>query len=411
MNKRIFGNNTWVTNDDLFSGFNNNDLIVGGSGCGKTGSYVIPNICEAYGNMIVTDTKSQLHKKLSPHLKQSGYTVHVLDFVNPERSVAYNPLHYIRKNHGKYNEKDIVSLARALVPMMDQDEPFWENSARTVVTFLIAFTLEAMDESEHSMLTLCELYKILLNDSSEMEQWLYDHPDSFALRKYNALKGVMNVERTWHCIGQFVAEALDPFDFKEMENIFGNHNHEEFKISNLWKQKEVVFLNISDTDRYADRMANIFYTQAMQQLCLYADELDDGRLKRPVRFILDDFAANAYIEDFDKLISVIRSRNISCSIIVQSLTQLESMYSKTQANTIITNCDHILYLGGQDIETAKYIGNRCDKTEDTILQMKTGQAYLIERGSIGKLIERIPPYKRLQSKRKEHLAEDAILTE
>ena len=123
-----------------------------------------------------------------------------------------------------------------------------------------------------------------------------------------------------------------------------------------------------------------------------------------MRFVLDDFAANVYIENFDKLVSVIRSRNISVSIILQSLTQLQSMYSKEQADTIVTNCDHLLYLGGQDIETARYVGYRSNRTEDNILLMPIGKAYLIERGKRGILIDRIPPYGK-ESLPPEYLAE------
>ena len=123
-----------------------------------------------------------------------------------------------------------------------------------------------------------------------------------------------------------------------------------------------------------------------------------------MRFVLDDFAANVYIENFDKLVSVIRSRNISVSIILQSLTQLQSMYSKEQADTIVTNCDHLLYLGGQDIETARYVGYRSNRTEDNILLMPIGKAYLIERGKRGILIDRIPPYEK-ESLPPEYLAE------
>lgn len=245
------------------------------------------------------------------------------------------------------------------------------------------------------MSSIVELYRQLgmENGKKRFEVWCMEHPNSFAAKKYAMFCGVMNVDRTWGCISQFLAEALEPFDFREMEYIFGRTGAgKKINLSDLWEKKKVIFLNISDTDRYADRVANLFYTQALQVLCAEADLRNEGRLPRPVRFILDDFAANVYIEDFDKLISVIRSRNISVSVILQSLTQLQSMYSKEQADTIVTNCDHLLYLGGQDIETARYIGYRSNKTEDHILLMPIGKAYLIERGKLGIMVDRVPPY-------------------
>ena len=154
-NCRILGKGQWISNDDIKSGLNNNDLIIGGTGSGKTGGYVIPNIRQANGNMVITDTKSILYKKLGKELEKQGYDVSILDFVNPERSDTYNPLEYIRTvNHfglADYNHKDIISLSRVLVPTRIKHDPFWEESARTVMAFLIAFTLEALREEDHCM--------------------------------------------------------------------------------------------------------------------------------------------------------------------------------------------------------------------------------------------------------------------
>ena len=399
-NSRILGKGQWVSNDDIGSGYNNNDLIIGGSGSGKTGGYVIPNVRLGNENMIITDTKSTLYRRLGKELRQQGYDVSVLDFANPEKSDGYNPLSYIRvEKRGKdeeYSNKDIVSLARILVPIKVKNDPFWEDSARTVMSFLIAFTMEGLRKEDHCMTSVVELFRQLNREDGRkrFELWCMEHPNSFAAKKYAMFQGIIHTEKTWSCITQFLAEALEPYDFREMEMIFGNKKTDRANIrfSDLWQKKKAIFLNISDTDRYADRTASLFYTQAFQVLCARADRETSGRLPRPVRFILDDFAANVYIENFDKLISVIRSRNMSVSVILQSLTQLQSMYTKEQASTIVTNCDHLLYLGGQDIETAKYVGYRSNKTEDNVLLMPMGKAYLIERGRKGVLIDRIPPY-------------------
>lgn len=164
-NCRILGKGQWISNDDIKSGLNNNDLIIGGTGSGKTGGYVIPNIRQANGNMVITDTKSILYKKLGKELEKQGYDVSILDFVNPERSDTYNPLEYIRTvNHfglADYNHKDIISLSRVLVPTRIKHDPFWEESARTVMAFLIAFTLEALREEDHCMSSIVELYRQL----------------------------------------------------------------------------------------------------------------------------------------------------------------------------------------------------------------------------------------------------------
>ena len=160
----------------------------------------------------------------------------------------------------------------------------------------------------------------------------------------------------------------------------------------MGKQKAVLFINVSDTDRTFDRIINAFYSQALDMLCKMADANPDSRLKVPVRIIMDDFAANTCIPHFDKTISVIRSRDISVSIILQSLTQLESMYTYAEAATIINNCDHMLYLGGQDLRTVEYIGTRANKTPESILSMQLDKAYLFTRGQQAKLVEKVNPF-------------------
>ena len=403
----------YASDDDVKTGMNNNDLIIGCSGSGKTGGYVIPNIRRAHGSMVITDTKGQLYNKLGKDLENKGYKVYLLDFINPENSMKYNPLDYIRRKPEKsgkeknrkggcsYSTRDITSLSHILCPVSQGDrEPFWQQSAQTVVAFLIAFTLEALVPEEHNMISALEIFRELCTTSGRnaIEQWCDDNPDSFAAKKYRMFSGIYEADRTWACIQQFAAEALQPFDYDEIATMFDTAYRSTNKsrlldLHKIGREKTAVFLNVSDTDRFADQLVNLFYMQAMQVLCEDADHtLPMGRLKIPVRFILDDFAANAYIENFDKLISVIRSRNISVSVILQNMTQLYSLYSEAEASTILNNCDHILYLGGQDITTAEYIGQRACKTAENILLMPCNKAYLIEKGSRGELVDKITPY-------------------
>ena len=150
-----------------------------------------------------------------------------------------------------------------------------------------------------------------------------------------------------------------------------------------------LFVNVSDMDRSFDRLVNVFYTQAIQQLCREADRNPDGRLKVPVRIILDDFATNVVIPDFDKIILVIRSRELSVSVILQSISQLETLYTPAQAMTILNGCDHMLYLGGQDVDTADYISIKANKPIENILNMGLGDAYLFERGAKPRKVEKL----------------------
>ena len=406
MGFRILGEGKRISNDTRITNLNNNDLIVGSTGCGKTGGYVIPNILHSQSSMIIADTKCNLHKKLSADLRMRGYEIHVVDFVNPEKSSAYNPLDYIRFNDKtqNYNEQDIMSISAVLIPMSyAKDDAFWVISARTVLNCLIGYVLEAFEPSDRNLTSVLAVFKVLTSQVENtntnkngqpsvtfLEEWKLQNPESFAVKKYEMFKGVLGTEKTWSCIFQFVSSGLDLFDFNEAKEMFSGES--TFKINDIGKKKCAVFLNISDTDRTLDKLVNIFYTQAFQNLCREADENTDGRLDVPVRIFLDDFATNTYIPDFEKLISVIRSREISVSIILQSLTQLETLYTTPQATTIVNNCDHIVYLGSNDLKTAEYVATKMSKSPESVLCMPTNTMYLLSRGEKGECLNKIKPY-------------------
>lgn len=394
LNSRILGKNVFVSNDARSTGLNNNDLIVGVSGSGKTGGYVIPNVERCQESMIIADTKSNLYKKLYVKLVKAGYDVHVIDFVNLDNSDAYNPLDYIKngKVPGTLREQDILSIAAAMVPITAKNDPFWEESARTVLASLIAFVKEALPESEQNLESVNRLYKTLGCDTGKrlFEELEAENPESFAVKKYAAYSNLFDAEKTWACVRKFLTCALDLYDLAETKNMFNRKS--AFNIRDIGSKKTAVFVNVSDTDRAFDRLANVFYTQVFHELCAAADESPGGRLKVPVRIILDDFATNIYIPNFDKIISVIRSREISVSLILQSISQLQTLYTLPQAKTIINGCDHLLYLGGTDVDTAQFIGTKANKTADTILNMKLDDAYLFSRGELPQMIEKVPPY-------------------
>lgn len=399
-NSRILGKDIYVSNDCKKTGLNNNDLIVGVSGSGKTGGYVIPNIERCKESMVVADTKGNLYKRHCKKLKKEGYKVYLLDFVNMENSCSYNPLDYIRpgKKPNTFKQQDILTIARAMCPDIAKDDPFWDESARMVLASLIAFVKEALPKEEQNLVSVCKLFKLLgggRGANKEFEQIFSEleaeYKDSFAVKKYKGYNKVLESERTWGCICQFVSRSVDIYDLEEAKTMFDGKG--DFHISQLGEQKTAVFVNISDTDRAFDSLINVFYTQLLHELCAVADRTEEGCLKVPVRIILDDFATNVYIPDFDKIISVIRSRGVSVSLILQSISQLETLYTPAQAKTIINGCDHLLYLGGQDVDTAQYIAIKANRTTENILNMKLNDAYLFSRGELPRMIEKVPPYR------------------
>lgn len=398
--ERVLARNVTVSNDTRRTGLNNNDLIIGSSGAGKTGGYVIPNIQNITGSLVVSDTKGSLEMRFTKELREQGYEVHVLDLVNPLRSCGYNPLDGIRRyKDGSYREQDVLTIANTIMPSLDKREPFWEKAAASYLAFLIAYGLEVLPKREQNMCSICELHHAYIqpNGSLLFLKWIKDHPDTFSAKKYFEIQSSMNADKMWSSINEFANRALAPFDFREARNIFDNQKY--FDLRSLGRKKTVLFLNTSDTDRTFDDLINVFYTQTLQLLCSEADQNTDGRLQVPVRIIMDDFAASARIPDFDKVISVIRSRDISVSLILQSMTQLESMYEHAAAATIINNCDHLLYLGAQDTETAEYIGYRAMRTPEDILCMPRDKAYLLTSGERAQLVDKIRPYSTVNTSR------------
>lgn len=389
---RILAKDRTISNDTWVTGLANNDLIIGNSGSGKTSGYVIPNINQHFGSYVVADTKGNLANKLAPSLKDDGYDIYTLDFVNLSKSIKYNPLEYIRRyDDGSYNEQDVHSIAAILLPMNSNiKDPYWEYAARTVIECCIAYVLESLAPEEQNLVNVSKVLNELGTEHAKKMFAALEHnnPSSLAVKKFKRLTKNEKAEKMFASTQGIAAEAFSFFDMNCAEQVFAGETL--FKISDLGNKKTVLFVNISDTDRSSDTAANLFYCQALQVLCRCADEQPDSRLKVPVRFILDDFGCNTKMPNFDKVISVIRSREISVSIILQSITQLKSMYSPAEASTIINNCDHILYLGsGSDIETAEFIGVRTNQPPNTVLNMPNSKAYLFERGKKAELVDKI----------------------
>ena len=410
---RILAQGHFVSNDTRSTGLNNNDLIVGPTGSGKTRGYVKPNLLQMCESAIVTDTKGSLRHEIGPVLEQAGYRVIDFDFTNVAESSGYNPLDFVRANPhtGAPFEQDILKIAAALVPTEDRDDPFWDHAARNLLGCYLGFILEFVDPRER---TLDRAARMLANSSSDpktressittetiLDRFAQEHPDSFAARKWRAFKPTTGAERMYASVLGILSEKLDPLTFDGVAQMYARPERINFR--ELGQRKTVVFLTVSDTDRSLDRLISLFYTQALQELCDFADsECPGATLPVPVRLYLDDFATNCRIADFDKTISTIRSRNIAVSVVLQSITQLETLYAHADAMTIVNGCDHLLYLGGQDVETAEFIAKKACKTVESILDVPVSDAWLFERGTRARQVRRFdleshPLYEQLQA--------------
>lgn len=379
-------NNTWLT------GRNNNDLIIGPSGAGKTTSYVLPNILNAAESMVVVDTKGNLYSKTADRLRQKGHHVLLLDFTDLQHSpVGYNPLDYVRRDEsGEPNEQDIMAISAAIMPDESvSNDPFWSRISRLVLESAIAYVLEYT--SDTTMTSVAELM-------SELTTGVFDrlftevgeiNPDSLCYRRYALWRNMRQAEKMTASVAGIVGEAMAALTSRGARVLYENPKRVNFY--DLADRKTAVFLNISDSDPSQYKLVSLFYTQVLHVLCDYADRRPSSRLPIPVRLYLDDFASNLVIPAFDKVISVIRSREISVSIMLQSITQLNAMYGEDRAKTIIANCDHCLLLGCNDVDTARYFSVKANTSLHRILDMGLDCAWLFERGSKAREVAKPTP--------------------
>ena len=370
--------------DCLTTGLNNNVLVVGTSGSGKTRSIVEPNLLQANGSYVVSDPKGNLYQKYKRYLEQKGYIVRKLDFTRPENSAHYNFFHYIRR------EQDIVKIAHMFISDREPGsvrnlDPFWDQAAQLLYESVIAYLWEFCPESDwnlRNMLELIDNCKVEEDNADEknildllMEEGEKMNSDSFAVRHYRRFR--VAASKTLKSILITANAKMGAYDTKELSEMLAT---DDVDIASIGKQKTALFVVVSDTDRSLDGLANLFFTQAMNELCEYADTAcQHNELPIPVQFILDDFATNCRIDEFPRMIASIRSRGISAMLMIQAESQLSQAYDE-DGRTIVGNCDTYVYLGGNDLETADAVAKRCNLPLEKVLNMPVGSNWIFRRG-------------------------------
>lgn len=367
--------------DDFETRLNNNVAVVGTTGAAKTRTVITPNLLECQGSYIVTDPKGNLYKKWGPYMKKKGYRVVRLSFIHPEQSVHYNPLKYAKTT------QQIQQLSSALVNngRSYSTDRFWDDTSLMLINSLIAFVNESSEvgEDDHNFHSILELLRcagrsgnskksFLTSMMAELEE---ENKNSWAVKQFKNVNQAP--DKTYDTIVTTSIAKFCAFDTEELAEMM---KYDEIDLPSIGQKKTAVFVEVSDSDRSMDLLINMFFTQAMNQLCTYADEkCENNQLPVPVRFFMDDFATNCRIDNFENMISNIRSRKISVILILQSLSQLEASYGHS-AHTIADNCDTLIYMGGNDPETAHQIAIRCDKTTQTILHMPLCTSWIFRRG-------------------------------
>ena len=343
---------------------NKNILVIGGSGSGKTRFFCKPSLLQAHSSYVCTDPKGTLLPEIGTFLERKKYRIKCLNLINFRKSMKYNPLSYIR------SEKDILKLVNALIMNTKGEgekssEDFWVKAERLYYSALIGYIWYEATEEEKNFITLLDLINASeAREDDETYQSPVDllfsqleerEPDHFAVKQYRKFK--MAAGKTLKSILISCGARLAPFDIKELRDLM---EYDELELDTLGDQKTALFVILSDTDSTFNFVAALMYSQLFNLLCDKADDFYGGRLPVHVRLILDEFANIGQIPNFDKLIATIRSREISASIILQSQSQLKTIY-KDAADTIVGNCDSTLFLGGKEKSTLKEISELLGK--------------------------------------------------
>ena len=345
---------------------NKNVIVIGGSGSGKTRFYVKPNLMQMgkYISYVVTDPKGTIIIECGMMLVRNGYKIKVLNTINFSKSMHYNPFHYIR------SEKDILKLVNTIMVNTKGEgekssEDFWSKAERLLYCALIGYIWYEAPEEEQNFATLLEFINAsetreddeTFKNAVDMlfEELEKTEPEHFAVRQYKKYK--LAAGKTAKSILISCGARLAPFDIAELREIM---SYDEMELDMMGDQRSALFVIISDTDDTFNFVVAMMYSQLFNLLCDRADDVHHGRLPYHVRILCDEFANIGQIPKFDKLIATIRSREISASIILQSQSQLKTIY-KDAAETITGNCDTMLFLGGKESTTLKEISETLGK--------------------------------------------------
>ena len=348
---------------------NLNVLVIGGSGAGKTRFYAKPNIMQCNTSYIVADPKGEMLRSVAPLLLEKGYDVKVFNLITPYNSDGYNPFVYVR------TDEDVIKLITNLIQNTtpknsQQNDPFWEKSEIALDTALMLYLLHEAPPEEQTF----EMLMFLIENAATMEddeeyqspvdilfEALEDeNPEHIALKQYKVFKQASG--KTAKSILISAAVRLAAFNLPEISKMT---SYDNLELGQLGEKKKAIFCVIPDNDNSFNYLVGMLYTQAFQELYYKADHEHGGELPVPVHFVMDEWANVALPDNFERLLATMRSRRISVSIIIQNMAQIKALF-KDSWESLVGNCDTMLYLGGNEQSTHEYISKMLGKeTIDT----------------------------------------------
>ena len=360
--------------DSRKHGRNLNVLVCGGSGAGKTRFYCKPNLLQANTSFVVLDPKGELTRDTGSLLKKMGYEIRVLDLIHMEDSHCYNPFRYIESDNDA--QRLVTNLFKATTPKNSTNsDPFWDNAAQMLLMALVLYLHhEAPPEEQNFSMVMEMLQAGEVKEEDENYQSPLDilfyllsvrTPNHIALKYYNSYRS--GAGKTLKSIQITLMARLEKFN---LESLAALTITDELDLPSLGEKKVALFAQIPDNDGSFNFIVSILYTQLFQQLFSLADRKYGGALPVHVHFLMDEFSNVSLPDDFEKILSVMRSREVSASIILQNMAQLKALFSK-QWESIVGNCDSFLFLGGNEKETHKYVSELLGK--ETISTTNNGK--------------------------------------
>ncbi|MEH7150205.1 type IV secretory system conjugative DNA transfer family protein [Bacillus thuringiensis] len=369
-NNILFSENTKIRLDDKGVPFklrrNKNVYVVGGSGSGKTRFVIKPNMLQMNASYVCTDPKGTIVNEIGMALKNKGkYKIKIFNTVNFLKSMRYNPLHYV------YSEQDILKLVHTIIANTSGDgpkgDPFWEKAESLLYQAYFSLIVSKFPKEEQHLGTLMDLitYSTVKEDDEDyknpmdylFEELEKEDSNHFAVKQYKLYK--LAAGKTAKSILISCGGRLSPLNIPAMRDLLST---DELELDTLGDEgrKTAMFIIVPDTDDTFNFIVAIMYSQLFNMLCTIADEKYKGEFPTHVRFMLDEFANIGQIPNFEKLISTIRSRNISATIILQAFSQLKTIY-KEKSDTIVGNCDTSIFLGGKEKTTIKSLSEELGK--------------------------------------------------
>lgn len=378
-----------VPADSDVTKLNLNELVIGTTGCGKSWSTAYSRMLHTWNSSIfIPLSKEEIERKFTPLFRKRGYRVLSLNLAHPERSTAcYDPLHYV------HTHAEVRNLARQIVgelPAYCHEDPYWNEAAANMLAAEIELILlnAKYAGKKAGMADVIRLHKSLratptnggvktnLDSLFERADTLF--PGNQASQLWKSI--ICCPERMYGSISGIAGSAIDKLAGKETMAIFENSSGQPLDFKAIGEEKTIVFVTVPPACKSVSLLVNILYSNMIHTLFEEAQEKPSGRLDIPVHIVADDFAATGVVEGFAEYISVFRAAGISCTLLLQSESQLVAMYGEANATTILNNCDTYVFMGSMDINTCSHVATRMDKLLSTALELKPGQVAVFRRG-------------------------------